>query len=311
MQTKINYPPLMQERVSCRSFTDEPLSPLHRKALQSFIDEPRELPFGSPVRFILIDKNPEDLSSENRGGAAAGSQGGARLGTYGVIRGAGTFIAGMTVSEGDDQALEDYGYAFEQVILFAESLGLGTCWLGGTFNRGGFAAAAVLEKGEIIPCVSPVGYPSGKRSLVERVMRTAARSSKRKPWNELFFTKSFNHPLKKETVGDFEEALRMVQVAPSASNKQPWRIVFDPGSSAFHFYMHTLAGYAGNKLGFKIQRIDMGIAMFHFAQTAVQAGFAGTWTRKDPGIFIPHYPNGQVTYFATWHPVNSGSIGKV
>jgi len=127
MQTKINYPPLMQERVSCRSFTDEPLSPPHRKALQSFIDEPRELPFGSRVRFILIDKNPGDRSSENREDPAAGSQGGARLGTYGVIRGAKTFIAGMTVSEGDDQALEDYGYAFEQVILFAERRQLLPC----------------------------------------------------------------------------------------------------------------------------------------------------------------------------------------
>lgn len=32
-------------------------------------------------------------------------------------------------------------------------------------------------------------------------------------------------PLEKEEAGNYEAALEMVRIAPSASNKQPWRIL--------------------------------------------------------------------------------------
>ena len=53
-----------------------------------------------------------------------------KLGTYGFIKGAYSFIASSTVRE--EFALESLGYQMEKIVLKATELGLGTCWLGGT-----------------------------------------------------------------------------------------------------------------------------------------------------------------------------------
>lgn len=62
------------------------------------------------------------------------------------------------------------GYSLEKVILYRTSLGLGTVWLGGTFNKGNFAKAVNLKENEILPIVSPVGYEGGKKSLFAKVV---------------------------------------------------------------------------------------------------------------------------------------------
>ncbi|MBL7005985.1 MAG: nitroreductase [Spirochaetia bacterium] len=282
---KLDYIHFIKERISHRSYAADPLSKEHRKSLELFLQEQTENPYNIPIRFNLIEKKDNQLF---------------KLGTYGVIRGAQTFLVGSVISDGDDDALIAYGYSFEKVVIFAQSMGLGTCWLGGTFTRGNFAKAIHLDEFEIIPCVSPIGIPHEKRTLLEKAMRTAARSAKRKPWKEIFYLNNFDTPLMKEQAGDFAEALDMVQIAPSASNKQPWRIIYNPDKTCFHFYLHTLNGYAGNKLGFKIQKIDIGIAMFHFEAVAAQLGFQGEWHAADPKIFIPHYHDGENSYINTW-----------
>ena len=281
----LDYLSLIRERISHRSFVNAPLLPDYRESLEIFIQNLPENPFNIPVRLKLIDR--EDKHK-------------VKLGTYGVIKGARTFIVGLVESGGDDNAMEAYGYSFEEIIIFAQSLGLGTCWIGGTFARSNFANVARIKNGEILPCITPVGITQKKLSFLERILRTAARSSKRKPWSKLFYLNNFDTPLQPEQAGNFSEALNMVQIAPSASNNQPWRIVYDPSQSCFHFYLHTLNGYVGNKLGFKIQRIDIGIAMYHFEAAAAQLGFNGKWEIKDPEIFIPHYHDGILSYMITW-----------
>jgi len=287
---KLDYIHFIKERISHRSYIKAPLSNEHRKIVESFINEQTENPYNIPIRFNLIDiKDNQPV----------------KLGTYGIIKGAQTFLAGSVISDGDDDALVAFGYSFEKVVIFAQSVGLGTCWLGGTFPRGNFAKAVHLKEYEIIPCISPIGIPHEKRTLLELAMRTAARSAKRKSWNEIFYLNNFDTPLTKEQAGDFAEALNMVQIAPSASNKQPWRIVYDSQHACFHFYLHTLNGYVGNKLGFKIQNIDIGIAMYHFEAVAAQLGFQGVWNVKDPEIFIPHYHDGANSYINTWTLIES------
>ena len=83
--------------------------------------------------------------------------------------------------------MEDYGYGMEKNILFVTALGLGTCWLGGTLKRAGFARKIGLSADEFMPAITPVGYPADKRSLTDRAFRFMAKSDKRKPWEELFF----------------------------------------------------------------------------------------------------------------------------
>ena len=54
----------------------------------------------------------------------------------------------------------------------------------------------------------------------------------------------------------------MVRWAPSAVNRQPWRVVMD-GEKA-HFYEKRSKGYV-DASGWDLQKVDVGIAMCHFA----------------------------------------------
>jgi len=56
-------------------------------------------------------------------------------------------------------------------LLYLAHLDFGTCWLGGTFNRNGFAKAMNIEEGEIFPIITPYGYAATKKHMKEIVMR--------------------------------------------------------------------------------------------------------------------------------------------
>ena len=58
-----------------------------------------------------------------------------------------------------------FGYSFEMLVLKAQSMGIGTVWLGGTMNRPAFEQAMELGENEIMPCASPLGYPAKKMSV--------------------------------------------------------------------------------------------------------------------------------------------------
>jgi nitroreductase len=293
---RADYPALMAKRTSCRSFSDEPLSHADRQVLADIIREPVSPPFGTPLRFVLIDRDEPSRPAERK----------SEIGTYGVIRGANTYIAGICPAAEGGFTLEDYGYVFEHIIIRATGLGLGTCWLGGTFSRSRFAEAACLKPDERLPCVTPVGYPAASRTVIDRFMRKAARSSERKPPHELFFSGSFSSPLHDLAACPLSQALEMVRAAPSASNKQPWRVVFDAHRQSYSFYLQFSPHYAGNRLGFVIQRIDIGIAMYHFAQTAQHLGYCGAWELEDPGIAIPPEHAGNLRYIASWKAEHPG-----
>jgi hypothetical protein len=233
-------------RKSVRNYSGEAIKSTELGMLKAFINElnTADSVFGNKVRLQLLENG----------------SGNGNLGTYGVIKGAQSFMAAACKKGAHD--LEDVGYQFEKLILFATGLGLGTVILGGTFSRGGFAKAMKLQEGETLPVVSPVGYEGGKKSLLGRLVKSNAGN--RKPWGELFFDGNFGAPL--SSGDDFAEVLEAVRQAPSAMNAQPWRIVKDDGG--FHFYS---AGTVD------MNRIDMGIALCHFEIAAAEKGFAGNF----------------------------------
>jgi hypothetical protein len=153
---------------------------------------------------------------------------------------------------------------------------LGTCWLGGTFKAGKFAQAVNLQEDQILPTVSPIGYPAEEKSLTEKIMRRIAGSDHRKPWSDIFFANDFATPLTRGQTGKYSEALENLRLAPSASNKQPWRILLNPAKKVFHFYLSRATSYKFLRL-VSLQDIDMGIAMSHFEITAREQGLAGIW----------------------------------
>ena len=240
---------MVKTRYSVRTYNGMPLADEDRKKILSYADSLSN-PFGVKVAFRFLEKSEQSTE---------------KLGTYGVIKGTKLFI-GATVPD-TKFALEALGYDFEKLILYATSLGLGTCWLAGTFNREGFAAAMGVKENEIFPAVSAIGYPAEKRSVTESLFRKMLKSNQRKPWNQLFFNGVFSTPLSEADAGEYAQPLEMLRLAPSASNKQPWRVV--KSGHMYHFYEEKDQGY-GNKLSFDVQRLDVGISLSHFHLTAIE-----------------------------------------
>jgi hypothetical protein len=220
------------------------------------------------------------------------------LGTYGFIKNPTGFIIG--VSEVKSGALEDFGYLLEAILLRATDLGLGSCWLGVTFTKSRFSHQMNLQNGEIIPAVAIIGYPADQSTWLEQTIRTGARADHRFPWKKLFFSDIFNKPIIPEEAGIYQESLELVRLAPSASNKQPWRVVREGHN--WHFFLQRSAKYPPPVFDFvlnlaDLQRVDLGIAMAHFELSARENGLAGKWIIQPPDIPLPD----QLTeYSVTW-----------
>ena len=261
---------LIRMRTSSRSYDRKPLEPEKKKQIKEQLSSNKKGPFGSAVRFQLFGfVEGEKGQTEN-------------LGTYGVIKGKPLFIVGAVVNT--DRAIEDYGYCMEKNILLATSLGLGTCWLGGMFRRSAFAKRIGLSANEIMPAVSPLGYSAERKTLTDSLFKFLARSKTRKPWQELFFSSDFNTPLIGNDVGKYAICLEAVRLAPSASNRQPWRILKEERNNIFHFYLKRAKMYAESARRIDLQKVDMGIAMCHFELTARELGLKGKW--QDQGAPI-------------------------
>ncbi|MGB7540228.1 MAG: nitroreductase family protein [Anaerolineales bacterium] len=166
-------PDLVRRRFSCRSYAPEPIGEQERRQLEEALAAVGSGPLGSPLRFRLIAATAEDNQSL-RG-----------LGTYGFIHGATGFIIGAAPRS--QFFLEDYGYRLEQIILLATSLGLGTCWLGGTFTQSNFAAKISRTKREVIPAVAAIGRIADPEQARTDGIRRLAGSDRRLPWNVFFF----------------------------------------------------------------------------------------------------------------------------
>ena len=257
---KINIPveQTIKKRYSVRTYEKRKLSLEDKERLLAFVDNLAN-PFGEKVKIHLIEKTTVPN--------------GEKLGTYGFIKGASSFL-GVSV-ENTEFGLEAAGYEFENLILYATHIGLGTVWLAGTFSRDNFSAAMGIKENELFPAISPVGYPAEKLRLKETVMRKIIKADQRKPWSKLFFNNSFSTPLTKEEAGLYAVPLEMVRLAPSASNAQPWRIVKD--RDVFHFY----ETHGFNTIGFEklIKRIDLGIGISHFHQTVLEHGLNGRFEK--------------------------------
>jgi hypothetical protein len=271
----------INRRVSVRTYAHRAVEREKMGRIVSLLRANCEGPFGNRVRFELIDFSEIERSEIKK------------LGTYGFISGARLYIASAV--KGGSGAMEDVGYCLERVIVAATGLGLGTCWLGGTFKRAHFAERMNVSDDEVVPAITPIGYAHKRRRVGEVALRRLAGSDRRKPWGDLFFDGDTDSPLSKEAAGKYTAPLECVRLGPSASNNQPWRIIRHKDQGAFQFCLKRTRGYGRMFKGVDLQRIDMGIAMCHFELAAGETGISGTWAVEKPH---PHVRGMQ--YVATW-----------
>ena len=271
---------VIRARKSVRTYAGRDLEPDLLSKVEAVLAQQGEGHFGHRPRFALIHK------------ATANRQEKVKLGTYGFIKGPRYFIAGAVAKA--EMAEVDYGYALENVILEMTRLGLGTCWIGGTLSRKEYVRVLKATPEEFIPAVTPVGYAEKRRGTVDRLVRWGAKADKRLPRDKLFFDGSFDVPLLPEAAGRYADVLEMVRIGPSASNRQPWRILRD--GSLFHLYLVRTPGYRKTVPSTDLQMLDMGIAMCHFEVAAKALGLPGCWLKDAPELDVPE----SCEFIASW-----------
>ena len=220
-----------------------------------------ENPWHLPITWKILDAKEQKLSCP-------------------VITGTDTYI-GCKMKRAP-HAEEAFGYAFENVVLELAGQGLGTTWIGGTMDRKAFERAMDLKEDELMPCISPLGIPAEKFSLRETLMRRGIKADVRLPQEALFFRNDFDHPVSPDD--PMHDVLELVRLAPSAVNKQPWRIVLMDDIA--YFYEHHDKGYV-DSAGSDMQKMDLGIAMCHFVKGIQELGKNAVFTEADPGITVP------------------------
>jgi len=264
---------VIRKRFSCRTYLDQPIKEDKQRKLAEFLAASQTGPLGTRARFTLVAATEYDRQSLKG------------LGTYGFIRGATGFIVGAV--EQGPKNLEDFGYLMEQAILFATGIGLGTCWLGGGFTKSSFARKISATSEEVVPAVTAIGHIADGSISGDWVRRRVGATG-RYSMDQLFFDQNFGQAITPDKAGVYAELLEMVRWAPSASNKQPWRIVRK--EDRWHFYLQRTKGYGKGSLIFRLlrladlQRVDMGIAMCHFELAARELGLSGRWVADEPDI---------------------------
>ncbi len=140
-------------------------------------------------------------------------------------------------SEEKDGYLENAGFIFQQVDLFLQAAGLGSCWLG--LGKPEEKVKNQQSDGLKFVILLAFGYTSDS-------LREGAAEFKRKPLVEL---------------SDREDArLECVRLAPSSVNSQPW--YFTHEGDLLHTYC-SKQGLLKTKVLGDLNRIDMGIALAH------------------------------------------------
>lgn len=271
----------IEARTSTRTFLNTPISSADLEKISAFINNPENLigPFGHQIQFDLVT---EDEGNNKK-----------KIGTYGMIANAQGYILGGCPKE--TTHLFDYAYVLENIVLYLTSMGIGTCWLGGRFRKQEAMTQLSLADDDIIPAITPIGYAKEKPRLKERLVRTILKARNRKSEDKLFFYETFDEALG-DRAEDFQQALHLLRIGPSAQNKQSWRLVFNSDLSQVNFYI--VSSLSHNSLYMcEPEYLDIGIAYNHFETGLGEMGITGHLEIEDPNIATPKLGR----YIMTWH----------
>lgn len=229
------------QRFSVRKYTDTPNDSDMEK-----LNECAEMLSSNGVR-IVLGESKEVFSSMFLG--------------YGKITGT-TAFAALIAKPGNERFV---GYIGEAFVLECTALGLGTCWIGGTYKKNAVNKMIETSKDEIIVCIISIGAFS-----VPHV------GSSRKTLDVLT---GLNNDVLVQLPEWQKCALECARLAPSAVNKQPWEFIIEGNSISVKNTSHN----------FGFGKLDCGIAMLHVELGASHAGVTGEWEHfADYARFIPY-----------------------
>ena len=223
----------IKARHSVRRYREEPLS---EETLKTVLEKVEQINLESGLHLQLIVNETRAFSGPM---------------AYGKFSGVTNYLvmAGKKVDDLDEKV----GYYGEQLVLFAQQIGLNTCWAGVSYSK--IPGTYELEKGEKIACYIALGY--GESAGCDHKRKSISEVSNAGP----------------DTPDWFNRGVEAALLAPTAVNQQK-------------FYIEYL-GVRGEglpevriKKGFSIigyTQMDMGIAKLHFEIAASPQRFI--WSR--------------------------------
>jgi hypothetical protein len=203
----------MKQRHSVRAYTSRAIEGEVLKKLEHFIGEcNRE----SGLHMQLVKDEPKAFSG--------------KVAHYGKFSGVKNYIA--MVGEKTPDLEEKCGYYGEKVVLYAQTLGLNTCWVAMTYTK--VKSAFRVDEGEKLCLVIAIGY--GEVQGVSHAIKPREKVMK----------------VQKEAPEWFLRGVDAALLAPTAMNQQKF---------TFSLEQSRVRAKAG--AGF-YSKIDLGIAKYHF-----------------------------------------------
>ena len=212
-------------RHSVRAYEDKPIPKDVKSALEEKI---ADINARSGLNFQLVADEPEAFDCF--------------LAHYGKFGNVENQFA--LVGRARDNLQEKCGYYGEELVLFAQTLGLNTCWVALTYKK--VSGAYKTEKGEKLALVVSVGY--GKTQGTPHKSKGADTVCEAPENAPLWFT----------------EGVKGALLAPTAVNQQKFKFIL-------HEY-NVVEAVPG--VGF-YAKVDLGIAKYHFELFAGKENF--TW----------------------------------
>jgi len=243
----------IRQRVSVRSYEDRPVEPALLDRLLDLADTAKHLTSVPPRVALLsgVERTRRVLTY--------------MIGSYGLVQNPPHLLVGVLPEESGAARL-DLGYVLEQVVLGATLMGMGTCWVTGSYDAQRAGRAVELAAGEVAAAVCALGYPATDRwgRLHSRAVRWLAGGHRRKPLTEIVFSGRWGEPWSPEDADQtLVTMLEHAQLSPSAHNYQPWRFIVRPDCLALALVRPA--------------PIDAGIVMAHSSLASSALGREGQW----------------------------------
>ena len=211
----------IQARHSVRYYKQQPLSDDDARALQEKIDKVNR---EGRLHIQLIRNEPKAFLGP--------------FARYGKFRGVTDYLvmAGVKAEDLDERI----GYYGEQLVLFAQTIGLNTCWVGLSYTK--IPGTYVLNDGEVIKAYIAIGYgeTQGVPHKIKRIDQVSNVSESTPDW--------------------FRHGVEAALLAPTAVNQQKFSFEFLPAEDGQ--LPRVLAKKGFSLIGYT--HMDLGIAKYHF-----------------------------------------------
>lgn len=227
---------ILRSRHSVRSFMDEPIAADVLKKLKAEITMTNTHQHG--IKFQLVTDDPDPFRGFSK--------------SYGIFENPRNYMAAV-IDTATPDIHERAGYFAERFVIKATELGLGTCFVGGTYNER--VVKAQLRAGEKILFLVVFGYPKEKSRFLANFMVNIIHRKKMKAKD--FFEPEPEYDKAIKVLSYLKEGLEGVACAPSAVNRRPTRVFLKEENG-------EIVPCAKVDVSNPKNLIDLGIAKFNF-----------------------------------------------